>query len=78
MTDITVSIQLDRRQAQAYLTFLISQYEQAMSACWYSDRYRYVAEGQRGIRVMQDHPHIAGLARSCRELRKSLAAEVKA
>lgn len=73
MNDITVSIQLDPDQARAYLRWLVCQYEQAMAACWYSDQYRYVPEGFRGRRVLDDHPHIAGISRSARELRKQLA-----
>ena len=75
MSDITVSIQLDPKQAQAYLTFLVSQYEQAMAACWFSDQYRYTPEGLRGRKVLADYPHIAGLNRSIRELRKQLSTQ---
>lgn len=79
MSELTVTIQLDRKQAEAYLTFLVNQYEQAMAACWYSDRYRYVPDGLRAPRVLSDHPHIAGIGRTTRELRKQLKAlEVKA
>lgn len=73
MSDITVSIQLNQTQGEAYLRWLVSQYEQAMAECWYSDKYRYVAEGFRAQRVLQDHPHIAGICRSARELRKLLS-----
>lgn len=73
MSDLTLSIQLNRIQANAYLRFLVNQYEQAMAACWYSDRYRNVPEGMRGQRVLQDHPHIAGIGRSARELKRLLA-----
>jgi hypothetical protein len=73
MSDLTLSIQLNRKQAQAYLRYLVSQYEQAMADCWYSDRYREVPEGLRGQRVLQDHPHIAGIGRSARELKRLLA-----
>ncbi|WP_397377095.1 hypothetical protein [Pseudomonas sp.] len=72
MSDITVSIQLDPKQAKAYLTFLVSQYEQAMAACWFSDQYRYTPEGLRGRKVLDDHPHIAGISRTARELKKQL------
>ena len=61
MSNINVTIQLDPKQAEAYLRWLVSQYEQAMADCWYSDKYRYVPEGFRGNRVLQDHPHIAGI-----------------
>lgn len=73
MSDITVSIQLSPTQSQAYLRWLVNQYEQAMADLWYSDRYRYVAEGFRAQRVLADHPHIAGVVRSARELRKQLS-----
>jgi hypothetical protein len=72
MNDISVSIQLNQNQAEAYLRWLVSQYEQAMADLWYSDRYRYVADGLRARRVLDDHPHIAGIGRSARELRKQL------
>lgn len=73
MSEITVSIQLNHRQAEAYLKFLVSQYQQAMAACWYSDKYRYTPDGLRGRKIFEDHPHIAGLGRSTRELRKQLS-----
>ncbi|PZE12264.1 hypothetical protein DMX10_16990 [Pseudomonas sp. 57B-090624] len=69
---LDVSIRLDRRQARSFLTFLHCQYQQAMSECWYSDRYRHTPEGFRGRQVLQDHPHIAGLVRLCRELSRQL------
>jgi hypothetical protein len=72
MSDITVSIHLDPKQAQAYLTFLVNQYEQVMAACWFSDQYRYTPEGLRGRKVLDDHPHIAGISRTARELKKQL------
>jgi hypothetical protein len=72
MTRITLSIELDEHQAEAYLRWLVSQYEVAMADCWYSDRYRYVAEGLRAPRVLQDHPHIAGISRTARELKALL------
>ncbi|MNF89987.1 hypothetical protein D3C84_725370 [compost metagenome] len=73
MSDLILSIQLNHLQAQAYLRYLVTQYEQAMAECWYSDRYREVPEGLRGKRVLQDHPHIAGIGRSARELKRLLA-----
>ena len=73
MSNINVTIQLDPKQAEAYLRWLVSQYEQAMADCWYSDKYRYVPEGFRAPRVLQDHPHIAGISRCARELRKQLS-----
>ena len=72
MTDITLSIQMTRKQAEAYLTFMVSQYEQAMAACWYADQYRYTHDPIRARRVFDDHPHIAGMGRTIRELRKEL------
>lgn len=73
VSNINVTIQLDPKQAEAYLRWLVSQYEQAMADCWYSDKYRYVPEGFRGNRALQDHPHIAGISRCARELRKQLS-----
>lgn len=78
MSEITVSIQLNRRQAEAYLKYLVSQYELAMADHWYADRYRYTPEGLRTRRVIEDHPHIAGLGRTARELRAKLKAQVQA
>lgn len=72
MSNITVSIQLNQCQAEAYLRWLVSQYEQAMADCWYSDQYRKVPAGFRAKQVLQDHPHIAGISRCGRELRKQL------
>lgn len=73
MSDITVSIQLDSRQAEAYLRYQISQYEVLMAEVWHADKYRYTPEGLRGPKVLADYPHIAGLNRSIRELRKQLS-----
>jgi hypothetical protein len=73
-TPITVSIQLSPTQAEAYLAWVVRQYELAMTEVWYSDRYRNVPEGMRGPLVLQDHPYIAGLNRTARELRKQVQA----
>jgi len=73
-TQITVSIQLSPTQAEAYLAWVVRQYELAISEVWYSDRYRHVPEGLRGPAVLRDHPHIAGLNRTARELRRQVAA----
>lgn len=72
MCDITVEIRLKRPQAEAYLRFLTNQYELLMAACWYDDKYRYTPAGFRGPRILEDHPHIAGLNRTMRELVKQL------
>jgi hypothetical protein len=73
-TQITVSIQLSPTQAEAYLAWVVRQYELAMTEVWYSDRYRKVPEGLRGPAVLRDHPYIAGLNRTARELRKQVRA----
>ncbi len=73
-TQITVSIQLTPRQARAYLNWVVRQYELAITEVWYSDRYRNVPEGLRGPRVLHDYPHIAGLNRTARELRRQVQA----
>ncbi len=72
MCDITLQIRLKPAQAQAYLNWLTSQYEQLMAACWYDDKYRYTPAGFRAPRILEDHPHIAGLNRTARELVKQL------
>lgn len=72
MSRITIQIQLDDRQAQAYLRWLVSQYEVAMADVWHSDKYRFVPEGMRGPSVFRDHPHIAGINRTTRALREQI------
>jgi hypothetical protein len=72
MSKITLSIKLTPQQGEAYLHWLTSQYELAMAACWYSDKYRYTPIGLRAKRVLEDHPYIAGLNRSARELCRQL------
>lgn len=72
MSSITIQIQLDERQAQAYLRWLVSHYEVAMADVWHSDKYRFVPEGQRGPRVFRDNPHIAGINRTTRALREQI------
>lgn len=70
---ITISIELNEQQASAYLRWCIQQYELAMTEFWYSDKYRYCPAGFRAPRIMQDHPYIAGLCRTTRELKTQLA-----
>ncbi len=70
-TDVSIHIQLKPAQADAYLRWLTSQYEQLMAACWYDDRYRFTPQGERGPKILRDHPHIAGLNRTMRELVKA-------
>lgn len=77
MSNITLEIQLDRQQAEAYLRWLVSQYEQAMAECWYDDRYRHTPTGFRGPRILKDHPHIVGIGRSARELHKRMQEQSK-
>ncbi len=74
-TYVSIEIQLNASQAEAYLNWLTSQYEQLMAACWYDDRYRYTPAGLRGPRILEDHPHIAGLNRTMRVLVKELKAQ---
>ena len=73
-TQITVSIALEPHQAQAFLRWLENQREVAMAELWHKDRYRLVPSGLRGPLVLRDHPHIAGLHRTARELRKQVQA----
>ncbi len=75
MTNVSIQIQLQPQQAEAYLRWLTSQYEQLMAACWYDDKYRYTPAGFRGPRILEDHPHIAGVNRTARELVKQLKAQ---
>lgn len=72
MTHVCIQITLDPAQAEAYLRWLTSQYEQLMAACWYDDRYRYTPTGFRAPKILADHPHIAGINRTARELVKQL------
>lgn len=72
MTRITLTIELDRPQAVAYLRWLAHQYELAMTEFWYCDQYRHCPEGFRGPRILQDHPRIAGMSRTLRELKRQL------
>jgi len=72
MSEITLSIQLNPRQAEAFLRYQLTQYEVLMAEVWHADKYRYTPEGLRGRKVLEDYPHIAGLNRSIRELRKQL------
>lgn len=67
-----MQIQLDQRQAEALLRWLVREYELAMAERWHADKYRYVPEGFRAKRLLQDHPYIAGINRTARALRKQL------
>lgn len=74
MADVNIEIILSEPQARAFLRYQLAQYEVLMADVWHSDKYRYVPDGLRGQRVLEDHPHIAGLNRSIRALRKQLEA----
>ncbi|WP_313314597.1 hypothetical protein [Stutzerimonas nitrititolerans] len=71
-TDVSIEIKLNPAQAEAYLRWLNIQFQLLMAACWYDDKYRYTPQGLRGKRILEDHPHIAGLNRTMRELVKQL------
>lgn len=73
-TNLLIEIQLNPTQAEAYLRWLTAQFQLQMTDCWFADKYRYTAEGWRGKRILEDHPHIAGLYRTMRELGKELKA----
>lgn len=72
MAEVIIEMTLSVKQARAFLRYQLTQYEVLMAEVWHSDKYRYVPEGMRGPRVLEDHPHIAGLSRSIRALRKQL------
>ncbi len=71
-TDVSIEIKLNPTQAEAYLRWLTVQFQLQMTDCWFDDKYRYTAQGWRGKRILEDHPHIAGLYRTMRELGKEL------
>lgn len=73
MSNITLHLALDERQARHYLSWLGSQFDAIMAELWFSDRYRDVPCGARGPNVLADHPHLAGIGRTCHALRKQLA-----
>lgn len=70
--EISISITVDQQQAQSYLTWLVHQYELAMTEFWFDDRYRFTPQGFRAKRIIEDHPHMLGLVRTVRELRSQL------
>lgn len=69
---ISISVDVDKAQAESYLAWLVSQYETAMAAFWFDDRYRYTPQGFRAKRIIEDHPHMLGLVRTIRSLRAGL------
>ncbi|MFJ7315073.1 hypothetical protein ACIQVE_20385 [Pseudomonas sp. NPDC098747] len=76
MSKITIKLELDGQQAQHYLQWLTSQYELTMADIWYSDRYRNTPSEQRGAKVLQDLPYLAGICRTRSILKKQLAANI--
>ena len=74
-TNVSIQIQLQPQQADAYLRWLTIQFQLLMTDCWYDDKYRYTPQGLRGPKILEDHPHIAGLNRTRRELLKQLKAQ---
>ena len=75
MTNVSIEVQLKPAQAEAYLNWLTIQFQLLMTDCWYDDKYRYTPQGLRSPKILEDHPHIAGLNRTRRELLKQLKAE---
>jgi hypothetical protein len=72
MSKVTIKLELDEEQAKQYLLWLTSQYEVTMADIWYSDRYRNVPSGERAPKVLEDWPHLAGICKTRRELKKQL------
>ena len=72
MSKITIKLELEEQQAERYLQWLNSQYSTTMAEVWHSDRYRHVPSGERGPKVLRDVPHLVGIGRTCRELKKQL------
>lgn len=72
MSKITIQLELDEQQAERYLQWLDTQYSTTMAEVWHSDRYRHVPSGERGHKVLRDVPHLVGIGRTCRELKKQL------
>ncbi len=72
MTRIIIQLELEEQQAERYLQWLNSQYSTTMAEVWHSDRYRHVPSGERGPKVLRDVPHLVGIGRTCRELKKQL------
>lgn len=73
MTKIIIQLELEEQQAERYLQWLDTQYSTTMAEVWHSDRYRNVPSGERGPKVLRDVPHLVGIGRTCRELKKQLA-----
>ncbi|MBF8779101.1 hypothetical protein IV505_05015 [Pseudomonas fulva] len=73
MSNITLRLELDERQARHYLDWLSSQFDVIMAELWFSDRYRHVPCGARAPKVLADHPHLAGIGRTRHARRKQLA-----
>lgn len=72
MSKITIQLELDEQQAERYLQWLDTQYSTTMAEVWHSDRYRHVPCGERGPKVLRDVPHLVGIGRTSRALKKQL------
>lgn len=72
MSRITIEIQLDEREAKAYLRWLDSQYEATVDEVRRSNPYSTTPQGERGRLVLNTHPRVAGIDRSRRALRNQL------
>ncbi|WP_413703446.1 hypothetical protein [Pseudomonas sp. Pseusp16] len=72
MSNITIHLELNQKQAEQYLRWLDNQYDTTMADVWYSDRYREVPRGERGPKVLKDIPYLAGICRTRNELKKQL------
>lgn len=69
---LIVSVEVQPHQALTYLSWLDNQYQVAMAEFWFDDRYRTTPAGERGRRILADHPHMAGIVRTRRALRLQL------
>lgn len=72
-----IAIQLDMPKpvAEALLSSLRCELRRALSEHWYDDRYRYVPEFQRGNRILEDYPALAGHKRTIGALKAALATD---
>lgn len=70
MSKITIQLKLSEQQAKNYLQWRTSQDEATMADLWNSDRYRKAPVGQRGPKVIEDQPFLAGVCCTACEYKK--------
>lgn len=69
---VEVRITLTEKQHAAFKRLLRNQFNRAMQAHWFDDRYRYIPEQQRSAVIIRSNPEIAAARKALAALHNTL------